>query len=175
MRSEYWSFGFSISPSNEYSGLISFRIDWFGLLALCGILKSLLQYYSLKASVLQRSAFIMIQLSHPYRIAEKVIVLTTWMFVSKVLSLLFNMLSRFVIAFLSRSKLLLISWLQSPSEVILEPKKINSATVFYSFPFYLHKVMELDTMILIFYYVFFVAQIGSILLSRQQADFVMTN
>ena len=117
----------------------------------------------------------MVQLSHPYRIAEKVIVLTTWMFVSKVMSLLFNMLSRFVIAFLSRSKLLLISWLQSPSEVILEPKKINSATVFYSFPFYLHKVMELDTMILIFYYAFFVAQIGSILLSRQQADFVMTN
>ena len=172
---KYRSFSFSISPSNEYSRLISLRIVLFDHFVVQGTLLSLLQYYSLKASVLQRSAFIMIQLSHPYRIAEKVIVLTTWMFVSKVMSLLFNMLSRFVIAFLSRSKLLLISWLQSPSEVILEPKKINSATVFYSFPFYLHKVMELDTMILIFYYVFFVAQIGSILLSRQQADFVMTN
>ena len=133
MQSEHWSFGFSISPSNEYSGLISFRIDWFGLLAAHGILKSLLQYYSLKASVLWWSAFIMVQLSDLYMSTEETIALTIWTFVCKVMSPLFNTLSRFVIAFLPGSKRLLISWLQSPSAVILEPKKIKSLTA-YSFP-----------------------------------------
>ena len=125
---KYWSFSFSISPSNELSGLISFRIDWFDLLAVQETLKSLLQHHSLKASVLWRSAFFMVQLSHPYVSTGKIIVLTVWTFVSKVMSLLFNMLSRFVIAFLPRSKCLLISWLQSPSTVILETKKIKSVT-----------------------------------------------
>ena len=121
--SKYWSFGFSISPSNEYSGLISFRIDWFDLLAVQGTLKSLIQQHSSKASVFQCSAFFTVQLSHPYMTTEKTTALTTWTFVGKVMSLLFNMLSRLVIAFLPRSKCLLISWLQSPSAVILEPKK----------------------------------------------------
>ena len=118
---EYWSF--SISPFNEYSGLISFRIDWFDLLAVQGTLKSLLQNHSSKASVLWRSAFLMIQLSHPYMTPGKTIALTRQTFVGKVMSLLFNMLSRFVIAFLPRRLRLLISWLQSPSAVILEPPK----------------------------------------------------
>ena len=119
---------FSISPSNEYSGLISFRIDWFDLLAIQGTLKSLLQYHSSKVSILQSSAFFIVQLSHPYMTTGKTIALTRWPFVGKVMSLLFNMLSRFVIAFLPRSKHLLISWLQSPSAVVLEPKKIKSDT-----------------------------------------------
>ena len=126
---KYWSFSFSISPSNEYSGLISFRMDWLDLLAIQGTLKSLLQHHSLKASVLRRSAFFIVQLSHPYMTTEKTIALTIWTFVSKVMYLLLNMLSRFVIAFLPRSKRLLISWLQSPSAVILEPKKIKSVVV----------------------------------------------
>ena len=126
---KYWSFSFSISLSNEYSGLISFRIDWFDLLAAQGTLKSLLQNYSSKASILQLSDFFMVQLSHPYMTTEKTIALTRWTFVGKVMSLLFNMLSRLVIAFLTRSKHLLISWLQSPSAVILEPKTIKSITV----------------------------------------------
>ena len=109
---EYWSFSFSISPSNEYSGLISFRIDWFDLLAVQGTLKSLLQHHSSKASILWCSAFFLIQLSHPYMTTGKTIALTRWTFVSKVMSLLFNMLSRLVIAFLPRNKRLLISWLQ---------------------------------------------------------------
>ena len=120
----YWSFSFSISPSNEYSALVSFRIDWFDLLAVQGTLKSLLQHHSSKASVLRCSAFFMVQLSHPYMTIGKTIAFTRQTFVSKVLSLLFNLLSRFVIAFLPRSKHLLISWLQSPSAVILEPEKI---------------------------------------------------
>ena len=124
---KYWSF--SISPSNEYSGLISFRIDWFDLLAVQGTLKSLLQHHSLKASILWRSAFLMVQLPHPHMTTGKTIALTRWTFVSKLMSLIFNMLSRLVIAFLSRSKCLLISWLQSPSAVILEPPKIKSVTV----------------------------------------------
>ena len=124
---KYWSF--SINPSNEYSGLISFRTDWLDLLAVQGTLKSLLQHHSSKVSVLQRSAFFMVQLSHSYVTTGKTIVLTTWTFVGKVMSLLFNMLSRFVIAFLPRNEHLLISWLQSLSIVILEPKKIKSATV----------------------------------------------
>ena len=124
-----WSFSFSISPSNEYSGLISFWIDWFDLLAVQGTLKSLLQHHSSKASILQYSTFFMVQLSYPYMTTIKTIDLTRWTFVGKVMSLLFNTLSRFVVAFLPRSKHLLISWLQSPSAVILEPKKIKSITV----------------------------------------------
>ena len=133
--SKYWSFSFSISPSNEYSGLLSFRIDWFDLLAVQGTLKSL-QHHNLKASKLRCSAFFMVQLSHPYVITEKTIALTIWTFVSKVMSLLFNTLSRFVIAFLPKTKRLLISWLQSPYPVILEPRKEN-LSLFPFFPFYL--------------------------------------
>ena len=118
---KYWSFSFSISPSSEYSGLISFRIDWFDLLAVQRTLKSLLQYHSTKASILQCSAFFMVQLSHPYMTTGKTIALTRQTFVGKVTSLLFNILSRLVITFLPRSKCLLISWLHSPSAVILEP------------------------------------------------------
>ena len=124
---KYWSF--SLSPSNECSGLISFRIDWFDLLAVQGTLKSLLQHHSSKASILRCSAFFIVQLSHPYMTTGKTIALTRWTFVSKVMSLLFNMLFMLVIAFLPRSKRLLILWLQSPSSVILEPKKIKSVTV----------------------------------------------
>ena len=123
---KYWSFSFNISPSNEYSGLISFRIDWFDLLAVQGILKSLLQHHSSKASVLQQSAFSIVQLLLPYMTTGKTIALTRWTFVGKGMSLLFNMLSRFVIAFLPRSMHLLILWLLSPSAVILEPRKIKS-------------------------------------------------
>ena len=119
---KYWSFSFSISPSNEYSGLISFRMDWLDLLSVQGTLKSLLQHHSSKASILQCSAFFMVQLPHPYMTTGKTIALTRWTFVSKVMSQLFNMLSTLVIAFLLRSKHLLISWLQSPSAVILAPK-----------------------------------------------------
>ena len=118
---KYWSFSFSISPSNEYSGLISFRMDWLALLAVQGTLKSLLQHHSSKASIPQCSAFFTVQLSHPYMTTGKTIALTRWTFVDKVMSLLFNMPSRLVITFLPRSKHLLISWLQSPSGVILEP------------------------------------------------------
>ena len=120
---KYWIFSFSISPSNEYSWWISFRIDWFDLLAVQGILKSLLQHYSSKASILWCSAFFILQLSHPYMAPGKTIALTRWTVVCKVMSLFFNMLSRLVIAFLRRSKCLLISRLQSPSAMILEPKK----------------------------------------------------
>ena len=118
---KYWSFSFSISPSNEHPGLILFRMDWLDLLAVQGTLKSLFQHYSLNASILQRSAFFTVQLSHPYMITGKAIALTRRTFVGKVMSLLFNMLPRLVITFLPRSKHLLISWLQSPSAVILEP------------------------------------------------------
>ena len=117
---KYWSFSFSISPSNEYSGLISFRMDWLDLLVVQGTLKSLLQHHSSKMSILWSSAFFIVQLSHPYMTTGKTIALTRWTFVHKVMSLLFNMLSRLVIAFLPRSKCLLISWLQAPSTVILE-------------------------------------------------------
>ena len=126
---KYWSFSFSISPSNEYSRLISFRLNWFDLLAVQGTLKCLLQYPSSKPSILHCSAFFMVQLSHSYMITGKTIALIIWTFVSKVMSLLFNTLSRSVIAFLPRSKCLLNSWLQSPAAVILEPKYIKSATV----------------------------------------------
>ena len=131
---KYWSF--SINPSNEYSGLISFRINWFDLLAVQGTLKSLLPRHYSKASILQHSAFFMVQLSHPYMTTGKTIALTIWIFVSKVIYLLFNILSRFVIAFLPRSKRLLISWLQSPYAMILEPKK-KVCHCFHCFPIYL--------------------------------------
>ena len=130
---KYWSFSFSISPSNEYSGQISFRIDWFALLAGQGTLKNLLQHHSSKASILRRSAFFIVQLSHPSMTTGKTIALTRWTFVSKLLSLLFNMLSRLFIAFLPRSKHLLISWLQSPSAVILEPAKNKVCHCFHCF------------------------------------------
>ena len=123
--SKHWNFRFSISPSNEYSGLISFRMDWFDLLAVQGTLKSLLQNHSSKALILQCPAFFMVQLSHPYMTTGKITALTRRTFVGKVMSLLFNMLSRLVIAFHPRSKHLLISWLQSPSAVILKPQKIK--------------------------------------------------
>ena len=126
---KYWSFSFNISPSNEHPGLVSFRMDWLDLLALQETLKSLLQHHSSKASILQRSAFFIVQLSHPYMTTGKTIALTRWTFVGKGMSLLLNMLSRLVITFLLRSKCLLISWLQSPSAVILESLKIKSATV----------------------------------------------
>ena len=121
---KYWSFSFSMSPSNEYSGLISFRMDWLDLLAVQGTLKTLLQHHSSKASILRRSAFFMVQLSHLYMTSGKTIALTRRTFVGKVMSLFFNMLSRLVITLLPRRKRLLISWLQSPSAVILEPQKI---------------------------------------------------
>ena len=152
---EYWSFSFSISPSNEYSGLISFRIGWLDLLAVHGTLKSVLQHHSSKASILRCSAFFIVQLSHPYMTTGKTIALTRWTFHGKVMSLLFNMLCRFVIAFLPRSKRLLISWLQSPSAVILEPKKINSHTVSIVSPSICHEVMGTGAVILVFFNVEF--------------------
>ena len=126
---KYWSFSFSIIPSNEHTGLISFRMDWLDLLAVQGTLKSLLHHHSSKASILQCSAFFTVQLSHPYMTTGKTMALTRWTFVDKVVSQLFNMLFRLVITFLPRSKHLLISWLQSPSAVIWEPQKIKSDTV----------------------------------------------
>jgi len=137
-QTKYWSLSFSINPSNEYSGLISFRIDWLDLLAVQGTLKSLLQHHSSKASILQCSALFMVQLTHPYMTTGKTISLIRWTYVGKVMSVLFNMLSRLVIDFISRSKCLLISWLQSPSAVILEPLKIRFLMVgFHYFPNYL--------------------------------------
>ena len=146
----YWSFSFNISPSNEHPGLISFRMDWLDLLAVQGTLKSLIQHHSLKASILQCSAFFIVQLSHPYMTTGKTIALIRWTFVGKVMSLLFNILSRLVITFLPRNKCILISWLQSPSEVILEPRKIKSATVSTVSPPICHEVMGPDAMILVF-------------------------
>ena len=143
---EYWSFRFSISPSKQYSGLISIRMDWFDL-AVQGTVKSLLQHHSSKASILWCSAFFIVQLSHPYMTTGETIALTRWTFVSKVVSQLFNMLSRLVIAFFPRNKFLLISWLHSPSAVILEPKKIKSDTVS---PSISHEVMRPDAMIFVF-------------------------
>ena len=148
---KYWSFSFNISPSNVHPGLISFRMDWLDLLAVQGTLKSLLQHHSSKASILRYSAFFILQLSHPYLTTGKTIALTRWTFVGKVMSLLFNMLSRLVIAFLPRSKRLLISWLQPPFAVILEPKKIKSATVSIVSPSICREVMGLDAMIFIFW------------------------
>ena len=147
---KYWSFSFNISPSNEYSELITFRMDWLDLLAVQETLKSLLQHQNSKALILQHSAFFIVHLSHPYMITGKTIALIRWDFVGKVTSLLFNILSRLVITFLPRSKHLLISWLQSPSAVILEPKKIKSATVSTVSPSICHEVMGPDAMILVF-------------------------
>ena len=143
---QYWSFSLSISPSSEHPGLISFRLECLDLLAVQGTLKSLLQQCSSKASILWCSAFFIVQLSHPYITTGKSIALTRWTFVDKVMSLLFNMLSGLVITFLPRSKHLLISWLQSPSAVILEPRKIKSATVS---PSICHEVLGPDAMILV--------------------------
>ena len=147
---KYWSFSFSISPSNEYSGLISFRMDWLDLLAVQGTLKGLLQHHSSKASILWRSAFFIVQLSHPYMTTGKAIVLTSQTIVGKVMSMLFNMLSRLVITLLSRSKHLLISWLQSPSSVILDPNKIKCVTVSTVSPSISHEVMGPNVMIFVF-------------------------
>ena len=144
---KYRSFNLSISPSNEHPGLISFRMNWLDLLAVQGTLKSLLQHQSSKASILRCSAFFTVQLSHPYITTGKTIALTRWTFVGKVMSLLFNMLSSLVITFFPRSKHLLISWLQSLSAVILEPRKIKSATVS---PSICHEVMGPDAMIFVF-------------------------
>ena len=144
---KYWSFSFNISPSSEHPGLISFRMDWLDLLAVQGTLKSLLQQHSSKASILQRSAFFMVQLSHPYMITGRTIALTRQTLASKVMSLLFNMLPRLVLTFLPRSKCLLISWLQSPSAVILEPPKIKSATVSTVSPSICHEVLGPDATI----------------------------
>ena len=138
---KYWSFSFSLSPSNEHPGLISSRMDWLDLLAVQGTLKSLLQHHSPKASIFRHSAFFTVQLSHPYMTTGKTIALTRWTFVGKVMPLLFNMLSRLVITFLPRSKCFLISRLQSPSAVILELSKIKSDTVFTVSPSISHEVM----------------------------------
>src|SRR5574338_779108 len=147
---KYWSFSFSISPSKEIPGLISFRMDWVDLLAVQGTLKSLLQHHSSKASILQCSAFFTVQLSHPYITTRKTISLTIQTFAGKIMSLLLNMLSRLVITFLPRSKCLLISWLQSPSAVILEPRKLKSDTVSTVSPSISHEVMGPDAMIFVF-------------------------
>ena len=143
---KYWSFSFNISTSNEHPGLIFFRMDWMDLLAV----KSLLQHHNSKASILQCSAFFILQISHPYMTTGKTIPLTRWTFVGKTMSLLFDMLSRLVITYLPRSKRLLISWLQSPSAVILEPRKIKSATVSTVSPSICHEVMGPDAMMLVF-------------------------
>ena len=148
--SKYWSFSFSISPSKEHPGLIFFRMDWLGLLAVQGTLKSLLQHHSSKASILRCSAFFTVQLSHLYMTTGKTIALTRRAIVGKVMSLLLNMLSRLVITFLARSKHFLISWLQSPSAVILEPPKIKSHTVSTVSPSISHEVMGPDAMIFVF-------------------------
>ena len=147
---QYRSFTFNISPSNEHPGLISFRMDWLDLLAVQATLKSLLQHHSSKASILRCSAFFTVQVSHPYMTTGKAIALTRRAFVGKVMSLLLNMLSRLVITFLPRRKHLLISWLQSPSAVILEPRKIKSDTVSTVSPSISHEVMGPDVMIFVF-------------------------
>ena len=148
---EYWSFSFSINASSEYSGLISFRMDWFDLLAVQGTLKSLFQHHNSNASILQHSAFFIVHLSHPYMTTRKTIALTRRIFFGKVMSLLLNMLSRLVIAFLPRSRHLLISWLQSPSAVILEAKKIKSVTVSIVSLSICHEVTGPDAMIFVFW------------------------
>ena len=148
---KYWSFSFSISPSNQPPGLISFRMDWLDLLAVQGTLKSLLQHHSSKASIFGCSSFFIVHLSHPYMTTGKTIALTRRTFVGKVMSLLFNMLSNLVITLLPRSKHLLISWLQSPSAVILEPQKIKSDTVSTVSPSISHEVMGQYAMVLVFW------------------------
>ena len=148
---KYWSFSFSINPSKEIPGLISFRMDWLDLLAVQGTLKSLLQHHSSKASIFWCSTFFIVQLSPPYMTTGKTVALTRWTFLGKVMSLLFNMPSRLVITYLPGSKCLLISWLQSPSTVILEPKKTKSDTVSTDSPSISHEVVGLDAMIFIFW------------------------
>ena len=148
---KYWSFSFSVSPSNEDSGLISFRMDWLDLLAARKTLNSLLQHHNLKASSLQSSAYFMVQLSHPYMTNGKTRALTRWTFVSKVMSLLLNMLSKFVITFLPRSKRFLTLWLLAPLVVILEPNKIKSVTISTFSPSICHEVMALDAMMFVFW------------------------
>ena len=147
---KYWSFSFNISPSNEHPGLISFRMDWLDLLAVQGMLKSLLQHHSSKAAILWHSAFFLVRLSHPYMTTGKTIAFTRWTFVGKVMSLLFNVLSRLVIKFFPRNKRVLISWMQSPSSVILEQKKNKVCQCFFCFPTYFHEVMRPYAMILVF-------------------------
>ena len=147
---KYWSSSFNISPSNEHPGLISFRMDWLDLLAVQGTLKSLLQHHNSEASILQHSAFFIVQLSHPYMTTGKIIALTRWTFVDKVMSVLFNMLSRVIITFLPRGIFLLISWLLSPSAVILEPPKMKSVTISTVSPSIWHEVMRLDAVISVF-------------------------
>ena len=147
---KYWSFSFSIIPFKEHPGLISFRMDWLDLLAVQGTLKSLLQHHSSKASILWSSAFFTVQLSHPYMTTGETIALTRWTLIGKVMSLLLNILSRLVITFLPRSKRLLISWLQSPSAMILEPPNIKSHTVSTVSPSVSHEVMGPDAMIFVF-------------------------
>ena len=147
---KYWSFSFNISPSNEHPGLISFRMDWLDIFAVQGTLKSLLQHHSSKASILWCSVFFIVQLSHPNMTTGKTIALTRQSFVDKVMSLLYNILSRWVITFLPRNKCLLISWLQSPSAVILEPLQKKSATVSTVSPSICHEVMGPDAMIAVF-------------------------
>ena len=146
---KYWSFSFNISPSNEHPGLISFRMDWLDLLGVQGTLKSLLQNHSSKASILWCSAIFIVQLSHPYMTTGKTIAWTRWTFVGKVMSVLLNTLSRLFLAFHTRNKHLLISGPQSISAVILEPKKVKSATVSTGSPSICHEVMRPDTMILV--------------------------
>ena len=146
---KYWSLSFSITPSKEHPELISFRMEWFDLLAVQGTLKSLLQHHSSKASIFRRSVFFTVQLSHPY-MTGKTIALTRQTLIGKVMSLLLNMLSKLVITFLPRSKRLLISWLQSPSAVILQPPKLKSDTVSTVYPTICHEVMGPDAMILVF-------------------------
>ena len=150
MWQKYWSFSFSSSPSNEQSGLIPFRTEWFDLPAVQETLKSLLQHHSSKASIIWCSAFFIVQLSHPYMTTGKTIALTRWTFLGKVMSLVFNMLSRLVITYLPKSKRLLISWLQSPSAVILESQKIKSATVSTVYPSIFDEMMGPDAMIFVF-------------------------
>ena len=165
---KYWSFSFNISPSSEYSGLISFRIDWFDLLAVQGTLSSLLQHHISKASILQCSAFFMVQLSHPNMIIGKTIALTRWTFVDKVISLLFNALFRFAITLLPRRNHLLISWLQPPSAAILGPKKIKSLTVSIVSPSICHEMLGPDAMIFIFLIVEFQASFFTLLFHFHQ-------
>ena len=158
---KYWSFIFNIIPSNEYPGLIVFRMDWLDLLAVQGTLKSLLQHHSSKASILRRSAFFIVHLSHPYMTTGKTIALTRLTFVDEEMSLLFNMLSRLVITFLPRSKCRLIWWLQSPSAVILQPRRIKSATVSTVSPSICHEVMGPDAMIFVFWMLSFKPKLSS--------------
>ena len=165
---KYWSFSFNISPSNEYSGLISYRMDWLDLLAVQGTLKSLLQHHTSKASILRHSAFFIVQLSHPYMTTGKTIALTRRTFVGKVMFLLLNMLSRLVITFLPRSKRLLISLLQSPSAVILEPPKIKSATVSTVSPSICHEVMGPDDIIFVFWMLSFKPTFSTLLFHLHQ-------